>query len=189
MFVNQDPTSSVRIIDFGFATKYNPARGPLHKQLGTFDTMSPEVFGGNYDTKADLWSAGVVAYELSCGKKPFAAMTPLAVIGKIAQGSYNLTDHGWKQKSKENKDFIRALLIKDTKKRLSAGEALHHSWIQNMVGDDDSQTMDTSFKPSLLEDQIESFGKAPVLKRIGLLLIAHKSFPAEVVELRKQFER
>lgn len=34
--------------------------------------MAPEVFKGSYNEKCDMWSVGVSAYCLLCGKDPFS---------------------------------------------------------------------------------------------------------------------
>ena len=60
---------TVKIIDFGLATVYRNRM--MTERVGTVYTMSPEVIGGVYSSKADLWSVGVVAYMLLSGIKPF----------------------------------------------------------------------------------------------------------------------
>ena len=45
----------VKLIDFGMATKYEPNE-KLSKVQGTPYYIAPEVIGGMYDSKADVWS-------------------------------------------------------------------------------------------------------------------------------------
>ena len=184
MFVGPEHTR-VKIIDFGFAARYDPSRGPLQKQLGTFDTMAPEVYGGNYTTQADLWSSGVVAFELISGKKPFAAASQFGVIGKVASGQYKLNDREWKEKSASSKAFVKALIQKDPKERLTASDALRHKWILDNV---QTKSHVTKHMASIGHD-MKSFGQAPTLKKIGLLMIAHKAFPEDIVKLQGCFSR
>jgi len=65
--------STVRISDFGFATKIKPGQ-LLTEKLGSPTYVAPEVMAGvPYDTKADVWSFGVVSFALLTGYKPFAS--------------------------------------------------------------------------------------------------------------------
>jgi hypothetical protein len=69
----------VKIIDFGLATRVDPARtargGPVTLTTGlrgTPEYMAPErLVGGDCDPRADVYSLGVMAYEMLSGKRPF----------------------------------------------------------------------------------------------------------------------
>lgn len=183
MFTSQVPEAPVKIIDFGFAARYDPSKGSLSRQVGTFDTMAPEVFGGNYTTKADLWSAGVVAFELISGRKPFAAASQLGVIGKVASGEYNMDDKAWQKKSKSSKAFVKALIQRNTDKRLDAAAALKHKWLRTLP------VPKMSLSGSYHVSQMKRYGEAPTIKKIGLLMIAHKTFPHELVKFKTNFEK
>ena len=57
-------SDELKIIDFGFAQRYNP-RKKLKVEFGTLEFVSPEVVSGEHVTPAaDLWSVGVIAYVL-----------------------------------------------------------------------------------------------------------------------------
>ena len=67
----------VKLLDFGVAKLELPQEAPITKKgdiLGSPRYMSPEqVRGMTLDGRSDIWSAGVVLYELLTGTAPFAA--------------------------------------------------------------------------------------------------------------------
>jgi serine/threonine protein kinase/formylglycine-generating enzyme required for sulfatase activity len=66
------------LADFGLALREQQA-GELLSQAGTPAYMSPEQIRGEghlFDNRSDVFSLGVVLYELLAGKRPFAARTP-----------------------------------------------------------------------------------------------------------------
>ncbi len=75
----------VKIMDFGLAKVRGGAE--LTKELSTLGTaayMSPEQTGGeDVDNRSDIWSFGVVLYEMICGQLPFKGDYDQAIIYSI----------------------------------------------------------------------------------------------------------
>jgi serine/threonine protein kinase/Flp pilus assembly protein TadD len=76
-----DREGSARIMDFGIAlaaeTKGITDRGAL---VGTPEYMAPEqVEGKDVDRRADIYSLGIILFEMSTGKVPFEGKTPLSI--------------------------------------------------------------------------------------------------------------
>ena len=62
---------NLKLTDFGFACFYRPERG-LSQVLGSPLYMAPEIVREErYDKSVDIWSVGVIFYELLFGMKPF----------------------------------------------------------------------------------------------------------------------
>jgi serine/threonine-protein kinase len=83
VFVLED--GSVKLLDFGIAKLTTSNLTRQGDVLGSASYMSPEQVGGSdsVDGRADVFSTGVVLYELLTGHKPFEADAPTAVILKI----------------------------------------------------------------------------------------------------------
>jgi serine/threonine-protein kinase len=88
-------TGEVKITDFGIARLADDPRSSTASQPGplaaTPQYMSPEqVAGGKIDARSDLYSAGIVLYELVCGTPPFAAAEidrPFSLMAKHVQSA------------------------------------------------------------------------------------------------------
>jgi serine/threonine protein kinase len=77
---------TVIIGDFGFAKTGKDMTGTV---LGTPLTMAPELIAGkaSYSSKADLWSLGVIVYQLLYGKVPFFGLSLNEVYASINNNS------------------------------------------------------------------------------------------------------
>lgn len=72
---------SIRVTDFGIARLTSSAQSTLTQEaLGSVHYISPEQARGSHiDNRADIYSAGVVLYEMTSGRLPFEGDTPVAV--------------------------------------------------------------------------------------------------------------
>lgn len=74
---------SVKIMDFGIA-KTGGSMTSMGQVMGTPSYMSPEqVKGKELDGRSDLFSVGVIVYEMLTGGKPFAGESVTTIIYKI----------------------------------------------------------------------------------------------------------
>lgn len=100
---------------------------------GTAYYIAPEVLKGNYTEKCDLWSIGVILYIMLCGTPPFTGRTDKDILNKVSNAGYSLQGELWRKRSDGSKDLIKKLMERDPDKRLSAVQALKHSWLQRKV--------------------------------------------------------
>ncbi len=89
------PSNSAQVLDFGLAKKvlYDPADSESSLKtflsqpgliMGTVSYMSPEqVRGGEADVRSDLWSLGVVLYEMLTGKTPFTGANSVEKLAAV----------------------------------------------------------------------------------------------------------
>ena len=85
-----DRSGIVKLTDFGLALQERTQRLTVEGGIvGTPEYMSPEQASGETATvQSDIYSLGVVFYELVTGKVPFEAETPLGVINKIRSDTH-----------------------------------------------------------------------------------------------------
>lgn len=72
--VRIDSENRVRVIDFGIAKALSLSRRLTRNEFGSVPYASPERLDtGDVDAHSDLWSVGVLLYEMVSGKQPYQA--------------------------------------------------------------------------------------------------------------------
>ncbi|KMT09350.1 hypothetical protein BVRB_6g134440 [Beta vulgaris subsp. vulgaris] len=130
LFVSKDEDSSLKAIDFGLSDFVKPDE-KLNDIVGSAYYVAPEVLHRSYTTEADVWSVGVIAYILLCGSRPFWARTESGIFRSVLKADPSFTEPPWPSLSMEAKDFVKRMLNKDPRKRITAAQALCHPWLRN----------------------------------------------------------
>src|SRR5262245_50689813 len=117
---------AVKVLDFGIAKVMDAAGGMMSKTrtgmlLGTPAYMSPEQIrdAKMVDHRADLWSVGVLFYELLTGREAFAAPNELAKLTTILTGEPLPVDQGRPALAPWRPFFARAL-ARDLERRFAS---------------------------------------------------------------------
>lgn len=126
----------VKISDLGFAQEFNKDGGEsMTLVLGSPLYMAPELVSNKpYTEKVDVWSLGVITYQLLSGKTPFESRNLKKIDYNIKYKQVKFEDSKdefWSDISQHAKDFILACLERDPAKRPSVQELFKMQWIQN----------------------------------------------------------
>lgn len=106
----------IKLGDFGFCKNLSSAEDMAKTMLGSPIYMAPEVLKGEiYSIKADIWSLGVVLYEMIFGVCPFMSNSIANLIEVL--NVQNLSFPGYI--SPVLKNIISRMLTKDPLQRIS----------------------------------------------------------------------
>jgi serine/threonine protein kinase len=151
--------------------------------------MSPETIQGNYTTQSDLWSIGVCLFMmLTNGEKPFEGTTPKQLVARVLIGDIRFEGPLWADISTEAQDFIRRMLRVNPADRVTANEAIYDPWFKSQAV---TAMQSAKVRPELIENVRESivqFADTGEFRKLALNVIAKKSTPEEIFELRKVFD-
>ena len=119
-----------KLTDFGASAKLEELRASNNKLAGTAMYMAPEQCIGKVCKASDVWSVGVLTYQLLTGKLPY----PRSVLGMEAYDMMKaFSTHVSPQLTlplpPRAKSFCEAILQRDPTKRPTADELLHHPFL------------------------------------------------------------
>lgn len=194
MLAKKGDASCVKMIDFGLSKDFSET-GSMKTMSGSVSQntselltkfqpyyIAPEVFLQNYNQKIDIWSMGVVLYIMLSGKVPFPGNSELEIIGNVIKGEFHFKHEPFAQHSKEAKDFLQCLIVKDVAQRFTAEQAFNHPWIQNNSTLSDKPMAEQAFK-----DIVETLDNAKRLKRAVLTYLSQRFTASNLSELKKAF--
>mmetsp|Transcript_4005 Transcript_4005/g.6698 ORF Transcript_4005/g.6698 Transcript_4005/m.6698 type:complete len:785 (-) Transcript_4005:21-2375(-) len=185
LFVNDSPHAEIKLIDFGLSKKYASDK-ELTEGVGTIYTMAPEVLKGTYSYQADLWSIGVITYMLLSSQMPFYGRKRSHIVEQIMQCKYDFKGRRWKRVSPQAKAIVEDLLVGDPDDRATAEQIMQSTWLNKRF-------TATTRGPTLDEidttaGTMKKYASYSHLKKLALMVIAHKSTSAEIGILRKVFQ-
>ena len=116
--------NTIKICDLGWSSYCESYRRTV---CGTVDYMSPEILEGqNYSFPSDVWSLGVLLYEILHGRTPFGRDNSGSKIEKMRKEEFEIDS----KLSPAAKGLIKKLLRYDPEKRATLKEIFEHRWIQ-----------------------------------------------------------
>ena len=102
-----------------------------YTQTGTPYYASPEVWSeAPYNQKSDIWSLGIITYEMLTLNPPFKAANMEALYKKIIKGQYNKINSKY---SRDIAEVVRNLLMIDPNDRPTCGEILRYDMVMERV--------------------------------------------------------
>jgi len=118
-------SGAVKILDFGLAKIADQNLTKTGMTMGTVGYMSPELIRGGAPTPAsDIWSIGVLFYEMVTGLRPFRGMMQEAIMYHIVSGEPDYKNELDGKVSAELGTIIKRCLQKDPEFRYATIEAL-----------------------------------------------------------------
>jgi len=168
-------SDNLKMLDFGFG-KYlgkpedcQRSEERAKTRCGTENYMAPEIMGQNgYTRKCDLWSVGVIAYNLLTGSVPVLTGESLPGMEKV---------------SAVGKSFVAALLKQDPERRASAKQAMKHPWLKTSTG---HRSLPKEISASIV-DCLTHYSKMPKLQQTCLLMVAWCSTHEERAKVQEYF--
>ncbi|PIA60080.1 hypothetical protein AQUCO_00400752v1 [Aquilegia coerulea] len=179
LFSTEEEESSLKAIDFGLSDFVRPDER-LTDIVGSAYYVAPEVLHRSYGTEADMWSIGVIAYILLCGSRPFWARSESAVFRAVIKAEPNFQEEPWPSLPSDAVDFVKRLLNKDYRKRLTAAQALSHPWL--------SCYQDIKIPLDILTYKlVKSYICTSSLRKSALVALARTLTATQLPYFRKQF--
>lgn len=130
----------IKIADFGFCKKMSSSNELTFTMVGSPIYMAPEILKGYpYNIKADIWSLGVVFYEMLFGVCPFEDKTLSGLIQRIDNQAL-IMHKEINCISSSTEGLLRKMLTLDYKNRIDWEELLNHS----LFGEESDKSSTTS---------------------------------------------
>ena len=122
----------IQIYGFHLSTKLKNDNEKLKLMAGSPNYLAPEVLDEKigYSYERDIWSLGVILYELIFGKKPFLSKKgdKGELFDKIKRVDYSFPKNS--NISESAKDLIKKIFVLDPKKRITLDGILNHDFLK-----------------------------------------------------------
>ena len=170
-----DELYNIKLLDF-----FCPSRNNLlpDNKLTFLCYMAPEVMEQKYSQTCDIWSIGIITFQLFFGELPYKSNIDYKEYVKNIKSTYNLSNNI----TNEFKDFLDKTLNKNPSRRMTIEECLSHPWVcwQNTdlipgVEEDNNQQEITRNKNNLNKINIEKSHKSGKITNLENKQISYNS--------------
>ncbi|KAL0449717.1 UNVERIFIED_CONTAM: Calcium-dependent protein kinase [Sesamum latifolium] len=181
LFKSPKEDSPLKATDFGLSDFIRPGK-KFQDIVGSAYYVAPEVLKRKSGPESDVWSIGVITYILLCGRRPFWDKTEDGIFKEVLRNKPDFRRKPWPGISNAAKDFVRKLLMKDPRARLTAAQALSHPWVRE-GGEASEIPLDISVLSNMRQ-----FVKYSRFKQFALRALASTLDDEELADLRDQFD-
>jgi Protein kinase domain len=136
----------IKLADFGLSVQMITTRRRQYAGGGTLIYMSPEMLAGDaFNEKTDVWSLGVLLYELFAKEEPFSLLPKEEKSGDSEKNRKKLYTRIKRILTKNALKFpsvvpvgarnlILKMLVMDPNQRISLQEIRNHAWVRDVLG-------------------------------------------------------
>ena len=164
----------LKLCDFGWAKELNVNKRATF--CGTMEYMAPEIVGSEmYDFSVDIWSLGILLYELIMGHSPFRSKSKKDRNIMIKIKKHDLVFDKDKNISKECIDLINRLLDVNPETRLKIKDIFEHPFI--LANENKIKNNKISQNKESLDDSNEN----------AIKMYNKKKEPENLLRLKKKF--
>jgi tetratricopeptide (TPR) repeat protein len=138
------PDGTAKIVDFGIALLGGSQLTRTGHVVGSLNYMSPEQLSGNVevDVRTDVYSTGVVLFQLLTGRLPFDGGSTAATLRMIVQDPPPPLGKYLQDCPEELEGILQKAMVKDREERYASPEdfaldlaRVHHQYLTRTVGD------------------------------------------------------
>ncbi|KAK1363484.1 Calcium-dependent protein kinase 28 [Heracleum sosnowskyi] len=180
LFKSSKEDSPLKATDFGLSDFIKPGK-KFKDIVGSAYYVAPEVLKRKSGPESDVWSIGVITYILLCGRRPFWDKTEEGIFREVLRNKPDFQRKPWPTISNSATDFVKKLLVKDPRTRLTAAQALSHPWVRE-GGEASEIPLDISVLFNMR--QFVTYSR---MKQFALRALASTLDEEELANLRDQF--
>lgn len=172
---------AIRISNFSMACKVSSTFESLSAICGPASHRSPQMFAEQYTLKTDLWSAGVLLFQMLSNSLPFQGSNEAELRASIKSGVVACQSAA-KKPSEDAMQLVKSLLQQEEKDRLTSSAAQKYRWLTSLV---------PTFPPQPVSSQtlkrLRAFRGLDKFKQTFLKVVVHMLKDVSVAASRKIF--
>lgn len=148
LIITTDGRERVKVLDFGVAKILDPEQTKITKTLSIIGTpayMSPEQFNSSkdIDKRSDIYSLGIILYQMICGKVPFESASPFELgYMHVNSAPKSISENG-RMVSRELEKVVEKALAKRREDRPQSAEELAKNFNIAIREDDPEMKIET----------------------------------------------